>query len=295
MERLVESGYQICVLDPEGDYQSFPKSVVMGDARSEPPVDQVLDAMKLPYESVIANLVGVPFERRPDYFERISPRVSDMQAKSGRPHWLVADEAHHVAPADRDNFALPPLCGVMAITLDPTHLSAPLLKTIDVVIAVGDAPLKTITDFAKSVGSRHPAGEEKPLEKGKAMLWLRSDPESITIFDVAEAHTPRTRHSRKYAEAMLPPDRSFYFRGPQGKLNLRAPNLITFVQMMEGVDDETLLFHLRKHEYSKWFREAIKNNDLAEEAERIENSGMPAAEVREALKRMIEERYTLPE
>ena len=49
------------------------------------------------------------------------------------------------------------------------------------------------------------------------------------------------RHSRKYAEGELPQDRSFYFRGPQGKLNLRAQNLMVFLQMAEGVDDETWL------------------------------------------------------
>jgi hypothetical protein len=39
---------------------------------------------------------------------------------------------------------------------------------------------------------------------------------------------------------------SFYFRGPDDKLKLRAQNLAVFVQLAEGVDDETWLFHLRQ-------------------------------------------------
>jgi hypothetical protein len=53
-------------------------------------------------------------------------------------------------------------------------------------------------------------------------------------------------------------DKSFYFRGPAGNLNLRAQNLVLFNQMAEGVDDETWLYHLRRGDHSRWFREASR-------------------------------------
>jgi hypothetical protein len=34
--------------------------------------------------------------------------------------------------------------------------------------------------------------------------------------------------------------RSFYFRGPEGKMNLQVHNLSLFVQVAEGIDAETL-------------------------------------------------------
>jgi uncharacterized protein (DUF2384 family) len=37
--------------------------------------------------------------------------------------------------------------------------------------------------------------------------------------------TQHRRHLRKYAEGDLGPERSFYFRGRDGKLNLKAQNL----------------------------------------------------------------------
>ena len=46
----------------------------------------------------------------------------------------------------------------------------------------------------------------------------------------------RSRHGRKYAEGNLGPDRSFRFRGPEGKLDLKAQNLTIFLQMADGVD-----------------------------------------------------------
>ncbi|WP_243713820.1 hypothetical protein [Nostoc sp. 106C] len=43
-----------------------------------------------------------------------------------------------------------------------------------------------------------------------------------------------------------------------------------FTQIAEGVDEETWLFHLQRGDYSRWFREAIKDESLAEEVEKIE-------------------------
>ena len=112
---------------------------------------------------------------------------------------------------------------------------------------------------------------------------------------VVPGETQRRRHSRKYAEGDLGPDRSFYFRGPEGKLNLRAQNLIVFLQMAEGVDAETWLFHLRQEEYSQWFREKIKDPVLADDAAAIETQmSDSAAESRAAIKALVERHYTLP-
>jgi hypothetical protein len=91
----------------------------------------------------------------------------------------------------------------------------------------------------------------------------------------------------------LPPDQSFYFKGPEGKLNLRAQNLNTFIQLAEGVDDDTWFYHLRQRDYSQWIRENIKDSDLVAEVSEIEqaadrSTGDSRAKVIEA----INKRYT---
>jgi hypothetical protein len=68
---------------------------------------------------------------------------------------------------------------------------------------------------------------------------------------------------------MLIPERSFYFRGPEGKLRLRAHNLVLFVELAAGVDDDTWLFHLRNGDYARWFEAEIGDRDLADEARRV--------------------------
>ncbi len=101
------------------------------------------------------------------------------------------------------------------------------------------------------------------------------------------------RHRRKYAEGKLEPDRSFFFRGPAGKLNLRAHNLNMFIQIAEGLDDETWLHHLRHGDYSQWLREAIKDEALASEVREIEKDGKEGPQkTRSAVIEAINRRYT---
>jgi hypothetical protein len=91
------------------------------------------------------------------------------------------------------------------------------------------------------------------------------------------------------------PGRSFYFRGPDGGLNLRAQNLIVFMQLAEGVDEGTWMYHLRRGDYSRWFRKVIKDKVLASRAAEVEGTADgTAAESRRLIAAAIEEHYTLP-
>lgn len=88
---------------------------------------------------------------------------------------------------------------------------------------------------------------------------------------------------------------SFYFRGPHERQNLRAHNLTIFSQLAEGIDEDTWLFHLYRGDYSRWFRDAVKDPYLADQTERIEQrSNLAPGETRDLIRRLIDARYTLP-
>ena len=89
----------------------------------------------------------------------------------------------------------------------------------------------------------------------------------------------------------MTPDLCFYFRGPEGKLNLKAQNLAMFLQIADGVDDETWQFHLKNGDISRWFREVIKDHELAHEAESMERDDVAAKESRKYIRAQIEQRY----
>ena len=117
----------------------------------------------------------------------------------------------------------------------------------------------------------------------------------VPLVKAEPSHKEHQRHRRKYAEGELEPDRSFYFTGPEGAMNLRAQNLNTFVQLAEGVDEKTWSYHLKRGDYSSWLRGSLKDPKLADQIAQIENGdGSPDGASRQRVKEMIQQKYTAP-
>src|SRR5262245_1917900 len=298
LERLAERGYQYCIIDPEGDYSTFEGAVVLGDHVRAPNIDEVFELLNQPSQNVVVNLLGIALDHRPPFFAGLLPRLQELRATRGRPHWTVVDEAHHLLHSSWDpaELTVPQvMSGTLMITVHPESVSPAALSVVDLVIAVGEAPERTLANFSQAIGHPPPAFEPVELQTGEAVAWFRRTAEPPFRFRSEPPKGERQRHHRKYAEGELGPDLSFYFRGPEGKLNLRAQNLHIFMQLADGVDDETWLYHLRNGDFSNWFRSIIKDDELADEAAQIEqNQGLSAMESRAAIREMIEKRYTAP-
>jgi len=79
-------------------------------------------------------------------------------------------------------------------------------------------------------------------------------------------------------------------------LNLRAHNLVLFVEIAEGVDARTWQYHRERGDYSRWFDKEIGDPDLAAQARQIEqDASLDAAESLARIKAAVQERYTQPE
>ena len=298
LEQLLAREYQLCIIDPEGDYDEMEGVIHMGDAKRPPAVTEILEVLARPRHSAVANLLGVPLADRPGWFAGLLAHLWELRGKTGRPHWVLVDEAHHMLPesADLGSLALPQEPhGLLLLTVHPQSVSPRVLDTVGTVVAIGSTPRETLALFAGSAGVAAPEVGPEPLEHGTGIVWLRSERPGQPPLEVrlSQPEAERQRHARKYATGELGPDVSFYFRGPEGKLNLRAHNLQTFLAMAEGVDEETWSFHLARHDYSRWFREGIKDEELAAEAEAIEDDrGLAAAASRASLRSAVERRYT---
>ena len=298
LERLGEQGYQLCVIDPEGDYESFPQAIVLGTARDGPSLTEILTALANPNNHVVVNLVGLPIQDRPAFFLGLLPKLQELRAKTGRPHWVLVDETHHLLPTDGNPTALAlakELAGMVYVTVHPDQVESAILERVNMVFALGKSPDKTIQTYCSAIRQLAPAIPDSDLEAGRAVMWNRTSQESPFLLEIAPSTTERRRHRRKYAEGELPPDRSFYFKGPTNSLNLRAQNLLLFMQLGEGVDEATWLHHLHAHDYSAWIMEAIKDDVLAQSVRHIEDqSKVSVKESRQLIRAAIEDRYTLP-
>ncbi len=295
LEQLTAKDYQFCLFDPEGDYEGFPGAVTLGGPDTKPDGQAVLELLEQPSPNGVVNLTGIAKEDRPRFFQQIFPRLTELRARTGRPHWIVLDEVHHLLPARGTAEATMPreFNSALMITLEPGKVSPAALVAVDTLLSVGDTAGETIRAFQRSVGDARDGVPHLRLPRGEAALWLRGDAR-LSLFRVRTPESEHRRHRRKYAEGQLEPERQFHFRGPNHRLNLRAQNLAQFVELAEGVDDDTWLYHLKHGDYSQWFSTVIKDRALADRARAIEGESHPSAErTRAEIKSAIAERYTV--
>lgn len=297
VERLFQQKYQLCIVDPEGDYGALPDIITLGNQKHAVTVSEVLAILEDPTRSLNVNLLGIPLSDRPEFFGQLFPSLQSMRTRTGRPHWIVLDEAHHMLPAEwSHDRAMPQNMGeTVLVTVHPDHLPPMVLSHVDVVIAVGPAPQSTIKSFADVTG--HPLVWPEGLtdQRGKAVVWFPRQSQPPFSVQIIPGTAERIRHHRKYAEGNMH-YRSFFFRGPGNRNNLKAQNLTFFSQIADGIDEETWLFHLRRGDYSRWFRSAVKDRYMAEQAEQIEQrQDLQPAETRQLIRSLIESRYTLAE
>src|SRR5690606_38542278 len=132
-EHMAERGFEFCVLDPEGDYDELDHAVTLGDARTARQTDEALKLREHLGTNVVINTQCFAMAERPTFFAGLLPQIVSLRARIGRPHWLLIDEAHHLLPADRDDFSLvlpDRLPAVVLITVHPEAVAPAALETV---------------------------------------------------------------------------------------------------------------------------------------------------------------------
>ena len=100
IERIIEKEYQVCIIDPEGDYSELEKVVVLGDGNRPPSTSEAIELLAKPEQNIVINLLGIRLEHRPAFFAELYPRLQELRAHAGHPHWIIVDETHHMMPSD---------------------------------------------------------------------------------------------------------------------------------------------------------------------------------------------------
>lgn len=298
LERIMEKNYQICLVDPEGDYENLPTCRTVGDEKRPPSIEHVKQVLDDPAAQVVVNLVGVPSGDRPVYFSSLIGELQKSRLQAGRPHWLIIDEAHHVLPGEWafTETAFPKdLSNLILITVHPEHVSPAALRRVDTLIVVGREPRTMMEQFSRVLDTQIPTADTSDLPRGEALLWSLRDRQVIRL-SAKPSRTEHYRHRRKYSEGQLENERRFHFRGPGNKMDLSVHNLNMFIQVAEGIDSETWQFHLKRGDYSQWFRNSLKDPELASQIEAIERDGQVSeAESRQRIKDAILQKYTAPQ
>lgn len=295
-ERMVEREFEFCVFDPEGDYDQLEHAVSIGDVSTPPRIEETLKLLRQFSANVVVNTQALAVAERPPFFGKLLPHIAALRARTARPHWLLIDEAHRLLPAARKDVSQvlsEEIPAAVFITVHPESVSPDALKTVQTVIALGDKANEIVAVVCKTIGARVP--ERVDVTAADEVLFWTAGSDTARAVRADRPRQAHKRHTRKYAEGDLGPDLSFYFRGPNQALNLKAQNLMIFLQISDGIDDATWEHHLRAGDYSAWFRNVIKDDDMAEEAAEIEaDESLGAGESRKRVRELVSRRYTAP-
>ena len=266
IERLRAQGYSFCIIDPEGDYDELEDAVVLGSPDARRRSTSACSCWASPTRTRVINLLGIEAQRPAAFFMTLFARIRDLRAQTGRPHWLIVDEAHHVMPADWQptELALPErLDGVLLVSVTPASIAPTALRLVDTLIVLGDKPREMLREFAEA--NEIGAAVELPrrtLERARRWSGTRRQARPPLCRARAQPHRAR-RHLRKYAEGELREDRSFYFRGPRRKTESARAEPHRVHGSGRWRRRGHLAFHLRSGRNLRWLRGGIKDENLA--------------------------------
>jgi hydroxymethylpyrimidine pyrophosphatase-like HAD family hydrolase len=200
LERLCKRGYQVCVLDTRGDFLDFKPAVVFGTLENPPAVDEVLTALDKPDVQTVVCLASVPENDRPGFVERLLVPLRKLRETTGRPHWILLDEASEILPASAHAEDSPGIAAenTIHVTANPAALSPAILAAVHGVVACGHGAGSMIDAFAAAVSWGAPKLPARPPHEHEALVWFRRSERPVALVHVARV---RADVSAKAAQA----------------------------------------------------------------------------------------------
>jgi len=149
LERFCTAGYQFCVLDGRGEYLDFQPAVVFGTQEVAPDPFEILTALEKPDVQAVVCLAAVLPARRAAFFERLNAELHSLREKTGRPHWLVIDEAQELTPRMDAQTARsgPPAENTIYVTTDPSAIDSRIVDSVQVTVERAPGDGKVLVRF----------------------------------------------------------------------------------------------------------------------------------------------------
>jgi hypothetical protein len=173
LESLAGRRYQICVVDPEGNFPCMGPCLVLGDRSQFSPVQEVVQVLKRPKQGVVVNVASVPPPERDEHVRRLMSELLRLRADFGRPHWIVLDQAQNMFSGSKA--ALPtPDWGLLLISEQPERVSPEVLAGVDSFIVAGDKAPEALRRLAEKASLPAPLPISRAPRSDEALLWRRS-------------------------------------------------------------------------------------------------------------------------
>lgn len=175
LDRLCTMGYQFCAIETHGEYADFTPAVVFGSREHAPDIQDALTALEKPDVQVVVTLVAVPERERSRLITDLLRRLAALQETTGRPHWVVVDEAQQALPARglRDEVALAPAENMVYVSSDASRLPPDVLAGANAVVASGEGAAEALAAVADAIPAPRPPESRRDPREGEALVWMR--------------------------------------------------------------------------------------------------------------------------
>lgn len=308
-EELLKQGYQICLIDPEGDHRAmraFPHTLLLGGASAPlPPVSDVVTLSEYAETSLVLDLSLAGPAQQAEYVAALLRELWCLRARHGRPHWLLLDEVQNFCPPEGGETAeaLAGLIrdgGVGVVSYRPSLVAPQILEAIDhwLITRVSPAERDAIAPLCRCGPDWDAlAPRLSTLPRGQALLYLDTraaaaqQPEQV-VFRSGPRSVPHIRHLHKYLRAPLPYEKRFFFHDETGRyLGRSAANLWELRSALADLPLGALRYHLERGDLERWARQVLHDGELGAQLSKVGRRHLQGERIRQALIAVIGERY----
>jgi hypothetical protein len=304
-EQLILQGYNMCIIDAEGDYrtlESLPGVVVFGGDNPVPELPDLSRVLRHPYMSVIIDLSHVPYREKVDYLNTLLPMLASLRRITGLPHRIVVDEAHYFLhePNVRDLVDLD-LGAYTLVTYRLSDLHSDLRKAIEGIIVKRTTDLREVKTLLTMAGNPNAEPEWKSIFAGltvdEAVLLpgIQEAGGKLRRFQLSPRLTVHVRHKAKYVDLQLIEEQGFVFTDNTKTVGPPARTLKEFVSSLKILPLSVLEEHARRGDFSQWIADVFHDHVLASDVRKVEQR-FRLGHIRDlcnSLAESIQERYEL--
>jgi hypothetical protein len=273
-ERWLAQRYTLCMFDAEGDYgelESLPGTLLLGADGRMPAIDDLVRVMRHADVSVVVDMVKLTLADKRQFVRRALPALAAMRRECGLPHRVVLDEAHYfLCEGECDPTVVAMDSGLMLVTYRLADLDPRALAAMETIVATRDAdPASARLLRALCRGEGQDAEWSAMLAAippdGAVLLPSVDDPmREPRPFRASLRQTIHVRHRHKYLDMPIRAGLEFRFEFDGGGAVAVARTLQELVDVLGATPTRRVSAHVRRGDLSRWVREALRDDTLAQ-------------------------------
>jgi hypothetical protein len=283
-EQLIEEGYRVCIIDPEGDYTPMgqrPNVITFGHDLPLPAAGALARLLANTPVSTVLSLSTLTPGDQLSYVGQLLAEIGDVRQASGYPHWLIVDEAHYFFQPGSEllRYVAPETGSICLVTYRASLLADEVFEAVGGHIVTStkveeERYLMTEIFQAQDHGKISAHDALAALESPRAGLLQAKDGETRwTVFTPLNRITRHAHHARKYADTRLAEEKAFRF--VDAGMPLVAYNMVEFHEAIRTAPLASLHHHLRAGDFSRWVGEVIGDQQLSRGLGKLERSTPP--------------------